>query len=140
MNVSGVAEFAVLLGFLVPLATEMLEEHGSFLPCGGAVGPDGEFVPIDSDYDLAPPDIIERLQAQFVDGAKSGSYIATALVYDAFVTDPSDGTKSDAIIVSLDHKNGMSQVIAVPYKLTDGTVTTGKLISQDGSGSVFAAA
>ena len=138
MNISGVAEFAVLLGFLVPLVTEMLEEHGSFLPCGGAVGPDGEFVPIDSNYDLAPPDIIQGLQAQFVSGAKSGDYVAPALVYDGLITDPSDGTKSDAIIVSLDHKDSISQVIAIPYKLIDGTVTTGKLVSQDGPGTVFA--
>ena len=86
-----------------------------------------------------PPsnEIIGLIKRGFVEGANSGGYVATALVYDVRVTLPASGQKSDAIAVSLNHRDNYSVVVLFPYQLANGELQYGEAISQEGERDVF---
>jgi hypothetical protein len=88
-----------------------------------------------------PPssDIIRLIKEGFVAGAKSGAYVATALVYDVRVTLPSSGQKSDAIAVSLNHRDAYSVVVLFSYTLINGELQYGQAMAQPGEKDVFGA-
>jgi hypothetical protein len=108
---------------VLPFAEQLLQEHGEFFPYGGALKADGQLASV-AGYDgrEQPPsnEIIRLIKQGFVEGAKSGEYVATALIYDVRVTLPSTGQKSDAIAVSLNHRDDYSVIVLFPYQLVDG--------------------
>jgi hypothetical protein len=134
------ADCESLMSAVLPFAEQLLREHGEFFPYGGALKPDGELASV-AGYDgrEQPPsdDIIRLIKKGFVEGAKSGTYVATALVYDVRVTIPSSGQKSDAIAVSLNHRDGYSVVVFFPYQLVKGNLQYGEAIAQQGERDVF---
>ena len=136
------AECENLMNAALPFAEQMLQKHGEFFPYGAALKGNGEIASV-AGYDgrEQPPsnDIIRLLKEGFVQGAKSGEYKATALVYDVRVTVPSTGTKSDAIAVSLNHRDNYSVVVFFPYQLTNGQLTFGEVFAQKGESDVFPA-
>jgi hypothetical protein len=101
------ADCESLMDYVLPFAERTLLKHGAFFPFGGALTANGEIAGVGV-YDgrEQPPsnDVILLLKQAFLQGAKSGEYKATALVYDVRVTLPSSDNKSDAIAVSLNHK------------------------------------
>jgi hypothetical protein len=123
-----------------PFAEQMLQKHGEFFPYGAALKSNGDIANI-AGYEGTeqPPskDIIRLLKAGFVQGAKSGSYKATALVYDVTVTLPSSGKKSDAIAVSLNHRENYSILVFFPYELKGGKLTIGEEFAQKGEADIF---
>lgn len=124
----------------LPFAQRMLREEGAFLPYGAVLGSDGEIRDV-SGYDgrecPPAPEIISLLKRAFVDGADSGDYRATALVYDVRVVLPTSGEKSDAIAVALDHRDHYSVVVLFPYQLVDGELALGDVFAQKGSADIF---
>lgn len=129
-----------LMNAALPFAERMLREEGEFFPYGAALGADGKVISV-AGYDgrEKPPsaDIIRLLTQAFVSGGKEGKYRVTALVYDARVKLPGTETKSDAIAVALDHKEGYSVVVYLPYRLEASKVVTGELFAQDGAHEIF---
>ena len=117
------AQAEALLNEVLPLAEQMLAEYGEFLPYAGATRPSGEGVSI-SGYDGRehPPskDIIDLLANGLREGAASGEYIATALVYDVRVTPPGASEPTDAIAVELEHRDGYAVTVFFPYALRNG--------------------
>ena len=81
--------------------------------------------------------MIKFLKSAFVAGANEGKYRATALVYDVRVTLPSDGRKSDAIAVSLNHSGDYSVVVLFPYTIENGKAVIGPAFAQKGEADVF---
>lgn len=134
------SECEVLMNEALPLAEKMLKEHGEFYPYGLTLDAAGKVAHMGAtdgtDRPKSAP-LIELLRARFVDGAKAGKYLATALVYDVRVVDPSTGLKSDAIAVALDHRDSYSVVVFFPYSLHQGKYLPGKLFAQKGEGRVF---
>jgi hypothetical protein len=134
------AECENLMNATLPFAEQMLQKHGEFFPYGSALKGNGEIVSV-AGYDgrELPPsnDIIRLLKQGFVQGAKSGEYKASALVYDVKVTLPSSGQKSDAIAVSLNHRESYSVVVFFPYQLKNGKLTHGEVFAQKGEADVF---
>lgn len=124
----------------MPFAEQMLQKHGEFFPFGAALKSNGEVASVAS-YDgrEQPPskDIIRLLKDGFIQGAKSGEYKATALVYDVKVTLPVSGKKSDAIAVSLNHRENYSVIVLFPYQLNNGQLTIGEVFAQQGESDVF---
>lgn len=104
----------------LPFAEQMLQKSGEFFPYGTALKTAGGIANV-AGYDgrERPPslDVIRLLKQGFVQGAKSGEYKATALVYDVRVVLPSSGKKSDAVAVSLNHREGYSVVVMFPYQM-----------------------
>lgn len=106
-----------LMGSVLPFAEQMLRSHGEFLPFGGAIRSSGELVSV-SGYDgkeQGPSrDLIRLIKDGFIDAANKGQFKATALVYDVRASLPSTGDKSDAIAVSLNHRDGYSVIVIFP--------------------------
>lgn len=134
------AECESLMNAALPLAEQLLQKHGEFFPYGAALKANGEIASV-AGYDgrEQPPsnDIIRLLKDGFVKAAKSGEYKATALVYDVNVTLPSTGKKSDAIAVSLNHRDNYSVTVFFPYQLSNGQLSFGDVFAQKGEADVF---
>ncbi|MDB5431893.1 MAG: hypothetical protein JWP35_3009 [Caulobacter sp.] len=129
-----------LLEVVLPLAEQMLGTHREFFPYGGAMKPGGEIVSIgalgDGD-EAAPPDqMIGQLKAAFIQGARDGAYRATALVYDVTVTDV-DGEAANAIAASLNHRDGYSVIVLMPYGFEGKDLVCGDLTAQAGESDIF---
>jgi hypothetical protein len=131
-----------LMSSVLPFAKKMLDENGEFYPYGAAMRADKGIISV-ANYDgqehPQSVDVIDGLKKIFVAGGTSGEFMATALISDVRVTLPSDNTKSDAISVSLDHREGYSVVVFFPYKLEKGVVTVGTVFAQKGKGDIFPA-
>jgi hypothetical protein len=134
------AECENLMNAAVTFAEHMLQKHGEFFPYGAALKRNGEIVSV-AGYDgrEQPPsnDIIRLLKEGFIKRAKSGEYKATALVYDVRIVLPSTGKKSDAIAVTLNHRDNYSVVVFFPYQLTNGQLIFGEVFAQKGESDVF---
>ncbi len=126
---------------VLPFAEQMLSSHGEFLPFGGAMRPGGELVSVagyDGDEHPQSLDLVRLIKEGFVESARRGQYKATALVYDVRIKLPSTGDKSDAIAVSLNHRDNYSVVVIFPYKIDNGTLTVGDAFAQKGEADIFA--
>jgi len=134
------AESETLLNAALPFAEQMLQKHGEFFPYGSALKNNGEIASI-AGYDgrEQPPssDVIRLLKQGFVQGAKSNNYKATALVYDVKVNLPSSDKKSDAIAVSLNHRENYSVIVFFPYQLKNGKLTFSEVFAQKGEADIF---
>ncbi|MGC8491574.1 MAG: hypothetical protein ACP5SH_07535 [Syntrophobacteraceae bacterium] len=125
---------------VLPFAEKMLLRNGVFFPYGSALDPDGKVVAVGV-YDGRehPPskDIILLYKEAFRQGAMSGKYAATALVYDVRITLPSSNRKPEAIAVSLNHRNDYSVVIFFPYEIKKDRIQFGEAIAQKGEADIF---
>jgi hypothetical protein len=130
----------VLMNSVIPFAEQMLSSLGEFLPFGGAMRPGGELVSVggyDGDDHPKSLDLIRLIKDGLIKAAREGQFKATALVYDVRVILPSTGNKSDAIAVSLNHRDNYSIVVIFPYKLDSGKLTVGNAFAQKGEADIF---
>jgi hypothetical protein len=137
------AEAEDLMNAALPLAQKMLSEHGEFLPYGQALEKAGKFVAIAaSDGREHPPskDLIQILKDGMRQRAKEGKYKATAIVYNVRVTLPSNGSKSDAIAVSLNHEEKYTALVYLAYHLEGNKVVLGEVFAQQEENYAFSAA
>ena len=136
------ADCEALMNSLLPVAEQMLTSHGRFFPFGGAMRADGQLVSIagyDGDERPQSIDVITLMKDAFVAAARKGEYRATAIVYDVKVKSPSTEEKSDAVAVSLNHRDNYSVVILFPYKLEGGKLIVGTVFAQEGEADIFPA-
>lgn len=112
-----------LLNHRVSFAEELLSKYGEFYPFGGAIDETGQIISVAA-YDgteMPPSDaLIKMLESGLREGARSGKYIASALIYDARVVPPGGSEKSDAIIAELEHRDGFAMTVYFPYRLENG--------------------
>jgi hypothetical protein len=133
------SECEQLMNTALPLAQQMLQEHGEFFPFALALNATGQVVAVaahDQSYTTSE-DLIRQLKQIFVAQAIAGEYRATALIYDVRVQAPTKGAKTDAIAVALDHRDNYSVVVFLPYHIEAGKLTLGEMFAQRGSGEVF---
>lgn len=137
---SAKADCEELMNAGLPFAEGMLNKHGEFFPFGGAMRPNGDIVSV-AEYDgkEQPPslDIIRLIKEAFVKGAVEQDYKATALFYDVRIALPGDGAISDAIAISLNHRDTYSVMVMFPYTLQGQQVVFGEAIAQAGEADVF---
>jgi hypothetical protein len=135
------SECETLMSSVLPFAQQMLSQHGEFFPFGGAMRVDGQIISV-AGYDGTehPPstEIIRLIKAGLVDGARNKEYKATSLVYDVRVRLPANGEISDAIAVSLNHRENYSVIVIFPYHITDGKLILGTAYAQAGESDIFA--
>ncbi len=100
-----------LLEDALPLAQQLLEEHGAFHPYGRARSIDGDGALLAGwTGDEQPP--AQEVLALLLDGARQQAADLRAV---AFVADGrTDG--GDAIRVELEHREGAAMAITLPYK------------------------
>jgi hypothetical protein len=129
-----------LMNSLLPFAEKMLPEHGEFHPFGGAMKPDGEIVHHGAYMGSELPkgqELVDLLTEAFRQSAAKGEYIATAIVYDIRTIPPGETAKTDAICVSLDHRDDYSVNVAFPYTLKHGELSLEPPFAIKGDGKIF---
>jgi hypothetical protein len=131
-----------LMNSVLPFAKQMLAAHGEFFPFGGAMRSNGQLVPIagyDGSEHPRSVDVIALMKKGFAAAAREGEYKATAIVYDVRVKLPSTGERSDAIAVSLNHRDNYSIVVLFPYKIDNGKLMLGDAFAERGEADIFLA-
>ena len=121
------------------VAVHFLETNGEFFPFGVTMARDGS-VAHTQGYtgEEQPPsqEVIDLLLRGFQTGASSGDYKSTALIYDVRVS--LDGkTKTDAINVTVEHRDDQPVTCLLPYTKTESGFEFGELIAQRADGNVF---
>ena len=138
------ADCEVVMNFGLPLADELLKRHGEFLPFAAAMRPNGEIVCLGA-YDgrevpsLAGSfaEIIRSLKDTLIAGARRQEYMATALFYEVGFTLPSSSERRDAVAVSLNHRDGYSVIVLLPYTIEDAGIVYDVPHAQPGEGDIF---
>jgi hypothetical protein len=132
-----------LMNAVLPFARQMLAEHGEFFPFGATMSASREITQAAGWTGTERPpslDVIALLTEAFQAGAASGSYVATALAYDARVAPPGKPDKQDAVAVQLDHRDAYSVLVLFPYTLSRaGGVVFDAPFALPGSHSIFTA-
>ncbi len=136
------ADCEALMNSVLPFAEQMLTTRGEFIPFGGAMRPDGELVSIagyDGNEHPKSVDVIARMKEGMIAAARKGDYKATAIVYDVRVKLPSTEEKSDAVVVSLNHRDNYSIMVLLPYRIDAGKLIWGTAFAQKGEADIFQA-
>lgn len=134
-------ELEQLLSAAMPFAEQMLKTNGEFYPYGSTMDSQGKISAAGGYTGTAHPkstELIDLLKASFRHDAKAGKIVACALVYDIRTIPPGKTTKTDAIRVDLDHRDGMSLTVVYPYTIApDKTFILGEPFAMKGQGEVF---
>jgi hypothetical protein len=134
------ADCNALLNSVMPFAEQMLERYGEFFPFGQAMMTDGQLVAVAMSEGNEHPtavEVIKSLKEIFVSEAKAGKYRATALAYDVRIRLPTDGTSSDAVAVSLNHRDDYSVIVIVPYSIVNAKPVFAPAFIEKGEADVF---
>jgi hypothetical protein len=139
---SGKSDCEKLMNGVLPLAERMLSQFGEFHPYGGYMKPDGEITHVGAeDEDTEHPkskDLLYVLRDSFSEMAATGVCKATAIVFDVRVVAPGAEQKSDAVQVCLEHADGYSAEVFLPYQIDQhGRVSYGTMFSQEGKHDIF---
>ena len=132
-------ECEVLLEALLAASENLLKKNGEFYPIGAVLTNDGAatFTAVHSDNEF--PDsqsIIRDLIASHKQMAQKDEMKASGIAWNGMVS--SEGKPSNAIIVSLEHKDDYSVVVGLPYKMgLFKKIKFGKLFAQNGNKDVF---
>ncbi len=130
----------VLLDKLLPFAEEQMKKHREFYPFAAVILTD-DTVELTGSYDGGEhpesKDVINDLIQIHKQLAHDGKIKASGIVWNASVTS-ADGKPSDAIIVSLEHKDDYSVIVGEPYKIgLFKKVTFGSLFAMEGKHDIF---
>jgi hypothetical protein len=110
-------ELDALLDPLLKFAQQMLRKQGEFFPFGGTISDEGQVSLTAADTGDERPksqEVIELLAGGMRTQATAGQIRAAAICYDSRFT-PEGGEKTDAIAVSLEHRDGDAALVMQPY-------------------------
>ena len=104
--------------------------------------PSGEIVEVgvkdEEDDHPKSEDLLYVLRDSFSEMATTGACKATALVFDVRVMQPNGNKKSDAVQICLEHADGYSTEVFLPYQIDqDGGVKFGAMFAQEGKRDIF---
>lgn len=130
----------ILLDELLPFAESQLKKHREFFPFAAVMLMD-DSVAVTGYYDgnehPESKDVIEGLIQSHKQMVSEGKIKASGIVWNAGITSE-DGKPSDAIIVSLEHKDDYSVIVGEPYKFgLFKKVTFGNLFAMEGKHDIF---
>jgi len=134
------ADCEALMNSVLPFAEQMLTTHREFVPFGGAMRPDRQLVSVAGYEGNEHPksvEVIALLKEGLIAAAQNGEYKATAIVYDVRVKLPLLEEKSDAIAISLNHRDNYSVIVLFPYKINAGKLILGTAFAQKGEADIF---
>ncbi|MGH9585672.1 MAG: hypothetical protein ACRD3F_01880 [Acidobacteriaceae bacterium] len=112
-----------VLNATVTYAKRMLRKYGQFAPFAHRMRDDGEVsleVVAQHDMPAEPPMLLDLLYQQLQERADKGLITAAALASNVTIVKPSKEGYTDAIMVGIEHKDGYSVQVFVPYKITGG--------------------
>ena len=106
----------VLMSELVPFARQMLGKHHGFFPFGATMSSSDKVARTEMPAgDQQPKELVGLIEQGFIDGARRGSYKATALALDVKTVPPGQKEMRSAVEVRLDHRDNYSVRVVFPY-------------------------
>ena len=130
-----------LMNELLPFAQELLGKHGEFFPFGGYVDGGGGIAHVGGwTGEEQPPsqDVIDVINAGLRERAQRAEIRASGLCVDVLTIPPGETQKRDAISIRLEHANGESVVVFLPYRKSEsGDYEYGELFAVRGTHDVF---
>lgn len=129
-----------LLDKLLPFAENQMKKYREFYPFAAVLLED-DSVELTASYDgNERPEsqaVLEDLKQIHKKLAGEGKIKASGIVWNAGMATP-DGKSTDAIIVSLEHKDDYSVIVGVPYKIgLFKKVSFGNLFAMEGKHDIF---
>ena len=122
----------ILLSCLLEFAQLMLRDHGEFLPFGAGLSRERNVTSLGAEMGEDHPrsrDVVEVLFSALAKQAANGEIIAAGICTDVLVVPPGQEGKSDAICLELEHQDGETVDVFLPYARNDsGEVTYGELL------------
>lgn len=113
-------ECEALLNHILTITEEFIAKNKEFYPIGMVLKND-DTVSFTATYDgdefPESDEIIKGITEAHTNMADSNEIKASAIAWNASITNDS-GEKSDAIVVSLEHKDNYSVIIGEPYSIT----------------------
>jgi len=135
-------ESETLMNAILPLAKEMLSQHGEFHPYGGYMKLNGEIVDVGAeDPDTSHPkskNLISVLRKSLRELAIYHQCKAAAIVFDVVVRLPQSDRKSDAVQVCVEHVDGYCAAVFFPYQKVHNEIVYGETFAQGGKSEIFA--
>ncbi len=132
-------ESEVLLDALLSAAENLLKKNGEFYPIGAVLTYDNDvtFTAIHPDNEFPDSkDIISCLISSHKQMAQKNEIKASGIAWNGAFS--SNGKNSDAIVVSLEHKDNYSVIVGLPYKIgLFKKVNFGELFAQNGNSDIF---
>jgi len=130
----------VLLDKLLPFAEDQMKKYREFYPFAAVMLMD-DSVEITETYDgnehPESKDVLETLKQIHKQLSSEGKIKASGIVWNASVAS-ANGKPSDAIIVSLEHKDNYSVIVGEPYKIgLFKKVAFGNLFAMEGKHDIF---
>ncbi|MBQ7887071.1 MAG: hypothetical protein IJ313_09290 [Clostridia bacterium] len=133
-------ECEVLLDALLAAAENLLRKNGEFYPIGAVMTADSDtaFTAAHSDNEF--PDsqsVIDALISSHKQMAEKNEIKASGITWNASISTP-DGKQSDAIIVSLEHKDDYAVIVGLPYRIgLFKKIKFGEIFAQSGNHNIF---
>jgi|SRR5437773_1060635 len=127
-----------VLDAMLPFAHQMLDKHGEFFPFGAAMRRDGKVNMVAGDAENEHPaseqimDVIRRGMRR-----RHEEYLAVGVCYDVRVRPNAEAQPTDAICISLEHRDGTAVDVFEPYTKHRSTIDYGPLFAQPGRKTVF---
>ena len=112
-------DYDKLLNSLIPFAKKMLHETGVFLPFGAVIDTRGKLLlegSFPGESQEIAEGIIDNLISVYKKFARTSEIRSCAYCADVKFSHPISGSKSDAILVSLENRYGPPFNFYVPYK------------------------
>jgi len=126
---------------VLPVAEQMLLEHGTICPFGSTLSADGQIARVggwSENGSANQPELIAEFEAAFRDGAARGELIATALLESVSMVPPGKLAPEQAVSIRLDHRDDYSVVLAFPYRFSAaGELQIDEPFAADGSNGIF---
>ena len=130
----------ILLDKLLPFAEQQMKKYHEFYPFAAVLLED-DSIELTASYDgnehPEPKAVLEDLKQIHKKLAAEGKIKASGIVWNAGVNS-ADGKPTDAIIVSLEHRDNYSVIVGEPYKIgLFKTVSFGNLFAMEGKQDIF---
>lgn len=139
-NMTPKEECEELMSNLIPFAEEMLQKYSEFFPYGSVMNNDGSIKNInyyDGNEKPLSKQVIENLIKVYHELAIKKEIKASGIVWDGKVSSPKDNTKTDAVLISLEHKDNYSVIVVFPYKIKNGNIIWDDIFAMKGENNIF---
>lgn len=129
-----------LMAPLFYFAEEQLKKHREFYPFGAVMLTDGK-IELTAEYDgnehPEAKEVLAKLTAIHKEMAEAGKIKVSGIAWNAPITH--EGKTSDAVVMSLEHKDGYSVIVVDPYRIGwFKKVHFDELFAMEGKKEVFA--
>jgi hypothetical protein len=130
-----------LISSVLPVAEQMLLEHGTICAFGSTLSADGQIARVggwSESRSAHQPELIAEFETAFRDGAARGELIATALLESVSMIPPGKVAAEQAVSIRLDHRDDYSVVLAFPYRFSAaGELQIDEPFAAAGNGGIF---